>query len=119
MRTSPRKQIQLTTTGRRTGEARTVTLYAFEADEGSGTLVIVGSFGGASHDPAWVHNLRAQPRATVTLGRERRDVIAREVPSDEREPLWTLVCNAFPLYATYQRRTKRLIPLFVLGPSDA
>ena len=100
MRTSPRKQIRLTTTGRRTGEARAVTLYAFDADDGR-------------------HNLRADPKATVAIGRERRNVIAREVPNDERGPLWTLVCDAFPLYATYQRRTKRLIPLFVLGPSDA
>jgi len=119
MRTSPRKQIRLTTTGRRTGEARAVTLYAFDADDGRGALVIVGSLGGASRNPAWVHNLRADPKATVSIGRERRNVIAREVPNDERGPLWTLVCDAFPLYATYQRRTKRLIPLFVLGPSDA
>jgi F420H(2)-dependent quinone reductase len=105
-------QVRLTTTGRRTGEPRTVTLYAYENADGA--LVITGSLGGSPRHPAWVHNLRAEPRATVTVGREDRSVVAREVSGAERETLWTLVTDAFPLYATYQRRTTRLIPLFVL-----
>ena len=105
-------QIRLTTTGRKTGQARTVTLYAFDA--GDGALVIVGSRGGAVRHPAWAHNLRDEPKATVKVGQEERSVVAREASGAEREPLWTLVCEAFPLYATYQKRTKRLIPLFVL-----
>ena len=109
----PRRQIRLTTTGRRSGQPRTVTLYAF--DTGDGALVIVGSRGGAARHPAWVHNLRAEPRARVALGREERPVVAREVEGAERDPLWALVCEAFPLYATYQARTKRMIPLFVLA----
>ena len=40
--------------------------------------------------------------------------MAREAAGEERDRLWTLVTEAFPLYETYQRRTKRLIPLFVL-----
>ena len=110
--TSPRMQIRLTTTGRITGQARTVTLYAFDA--GDGALVIVGSRGGSARNPAWAHNLRDEPKATVKVGQEERSVVAREVSGAERERLWTLVCEAFPLYATYQKRTKRLIPLFVL-----
>jgi deazaflavin-dependent oxidoreductase (nitroreductase family) len=105
-------QVRLTTTGRQTGRPRTVTLYAFETPEGA--LVITGSRGGKAHDPAWAHNLRANPRATVRVGREDRAVVAREASGREREQLWALVTDAFPLYATYQRRTKRLIPLFVL-----
>lgn len=112
MTASPRMQIRLTTTGRRTGQPRTVTLYAFDA--GDDALVIVGSRGGAARHPAWVHNLRASPTATVKVGREEREVLAREVIGKERDRLWALVCEAFPLYATYQRRTKRLIPLFLL-----
>ncbi len=108
-------RIRLTTTGRRSGEPRSVTLYAFDA--GDEALVIVGSRGGAVRDPAWALNLRAEPSATVGLGREERAVRAREVePGDQRDRLWAFVCEAFPLYVTYQRRTKRLIPLFVLEP---
>jgi F420H(2)-dependent quinone reductase len=98
-------RINLTTIGRRSGEPRSVTLYAFEDGE---RYVVVGSRGGAARDPAWVLNLRAQPRASVRSGARVSKVLASEVTGPEREPLWRLVCDAF------QRRTKRLIPLFAL-----
>lgn len=104
-------QVRVTTTGRKTGQPREVTLYGFEDGD---RLVIVGSRGGAARDPTWVANLRANPRAAVRVGREVRQVEAREVAGEERERLWKLVTAAFPLYATYQRRTSRTIPLFVL-----
>ncbi len=103
--------VKLTTSGRRTGTPREVTLYAFEDDD---RLVIVGSLGGAATDPAWAGNLRAEPRAMVKLGREEREVRAHEVDGAERDRLWRLVTKAFPLYETYQRKTKRVIPLFSL-----
>jgi F420H(2)-dependent quinone reductase len=106
----------LTTTGRTSGLARTVTLYAFADDD---RLVIVGSRGGADHDPAWAFNLRAHPRATIRTGTVEREVQAREADGPERERLWQLVVDAFPLYRTYQRRTRRTIPLFVLEPLSA
>jgi len=108
-----KRQVRVTTTGRRSGDARAVTLYAFDDGE---RLVIVGSRGGASRDPAWAVNLRADPHARVKVGREERAVRATEVDGPERDRLWELVCADFPLYATYQRRTKRTIPLFVLEP---
>ena len=108
-----KRQVRVTTTGRRSGDARAVTLYAFEDGE---RLVIVGSRGGASRDPAWAVNLRHDPHAMVKAGREERAVQATEVDGPERDRLWELVCAEFPLYATYQRRTKRLIPLFLLEP---
>jgi deazaflavin-dependent oxidoreductase (nitroreductase family) len=105
-------QIVLTTTGARTGTARPVTLYAWEdGDE----LVIVGSQGGAPNHPGWVHNLRANPHATIAQGKRIHDVLAREVTDDlERARLWDMVVERFPLYATYQKRAERRIPLFVL-----
>jgi F420H(2)-dependent quinone reductase len=105
-------QVQLTTTGRHSGKPRTVTLYAFETPDGA--LVITGSWGGMARDPAWAHNLRADPTATIRVGRDERSVRAHEVSGTERETLWAVVTGAFPLYETYQRRTKRVIPLFVL-----
>jgi deazaflavin-dependent oxidoreductase (nitroreductase family) len=108
-------KVILATTGRKTGKPREATLYAFEDGE---SLVIVGSRGGASKDPAWAANLRTEPRATVRRGKTDQKVRAREVAgdADERERLWRLVSEAFPLYETYQRRTTRTIPLFVLEP---
>jgi len=106
----------LTTTGRKTGEARSVPLYAWEDGD---CLVIVGSWAGRSRHPAWVGNLRADPVATVRIGKEDRHVRAREVkvPSKERDRLWKLVTEAFRYYETYQRKTERVIPLFVLEPA--
>ena len=109
------KQITLVTTGRRTGEPRSATLYAFE--DGTG-LVVVGSLGGAPRDPDWAGNLREGPAASVREGREERPVRAHEVEGEERDRLWELVCEGFPVYRSYQRRTQRLIPLFVLEPVD-
>jgi deazaflavin-dependent oxidoreductase (nitroreductase family) len=108
--------VTLTTTGRLSGEPRTVPLYAWEdADR----LVVVGSQGGSPQDPHWARNLRADPRATIKTGRQVLDVRASEVAAAERDRLWSLVVEAFPLYATYQCKTERLIPLFVLETVDA
>lgn len=108
-------QVRLTTTGRRSGQLRTVVLYGFEDGE---RMVIVGSRGGAARDPAWVRNLRTDPRATLRRGKQDVAVRAHEVDGAERDRLWQLVTQAFPLYATYQRRTTRTIPLFLLEPVD-
>jgi len=106
-------EITLTTAGRRSGAPREVPLYGWEDGD---RLVIVGSRGGAARNPDWVHNLRAEPRATVKQGRVVRSFRAQEVDGSERDRLWKLVTEAFPMYASYQRKTKRLIPLFVLEP---
>jgi F420H(2)-dependent quinone reductase len=105
-------QVQITTTGARSGRRRTITLYAWEDGD---RLVLVGSSGGSVRHPAWVHNLRADPRAEVTRGTQTIEMAAREVTDPpERDRLWQLVTEAFPLYADYQRQTDRLIPLFIL-----
>ncbi len=105
-------KIILTTTGARSGKRRSATLYAWEDGD---ALVIVGSMGGAPHHPAWVHNLRGESRAKVKMGKDDFEVTAREIVDvDERMRLWHLVVDRFKLYATYQRKTDRLIPLFVL-----
>jgi deazaflavin-dependent oxidoreductase (nitroreductase family) len=106
--------VTLTTTGRKTGRPREVRLYAWPDGD---RLVIVGSRGGSARNPGWVHNLRAEPRATVRHGGQSEGVRAREVEGgEERDRLWQLVTTAFPLYKSYQRRTARTIPLFVLEP---
>ncbi len=108
-------RISLTTTGRKTGQQRTVPLFAFDdADR----LVIVGSRGGSAKDPAWAGNLRADRRATVARGDEEWTVRAYEAGGDERERLWRLVSAEFPLYESYRHRTTRTIPLFVLEPAQ-
>jgi F420H(2)-dependent quinone reductase len=77
-------------------------------------VVIVASKGGYPKHPAWFHNLRANPDATVQLGRERRSVRARVATPAERERLWPKVVAAYRDYDRYQQRTDRQIPLVVL-----
>lgn len=108
--------VTLTTTGRHSGKPRTVPLYAWDDAE---RLVVVGSFGGSATDPDWVRNLRTHPRATIRKRRAVLDVEASEVDGPERDRLWKLVVEAFPMYATYQRKIERIIPLFVLETVDA
>jgi deazaflavin-dependent oxidoreductase (nitroreductase family) len=109
------RQIQLTTIGRKSGQEHRVTIYAFpDGDD----LVAVGSYAGRPNDPDWAANLKANPRATVTTGRKSIEHRARVVDGAERERLWTMVVEAFPMYETYRHRTDRVIPLFVLEPAD-
>jgi deazaflavin-dependent oxidoreductase (nitroreductase family) len=105
--------ITLTLTGRRSGRTRQVRLYAFPDGE---DLIITGSWAGRSTDPRWALDLRAEPRASVRRGRTETPVCAREAQGTERERLWQLVCAGFPTYESYQRRTSRAFPIFVLEP---
>ncbi len=115
----PTIQVKLTTTGAKSGERRLVTLYAWKDGEDSDDLILVGSWGGAARHPAWVHNLRANPRATVKVALEVWEADAVEVTDRaERARLWELVVERFPNYATYQGRTTREIPLFILRPAS-
>ena len=101
----------LTTTGAKSGQPRLSPLAYFNVD---GKLIIIGSFAGAPKDPAWVHNLRANPGAHVEVGAEAYDVTARELPSDERAALFDKITAAAPGFADYQSKTSRVIPLFEL-----
>lgn len=99
----------LTTTGAKTGQPRAVPLSYLLID---GKMILVGSLAGADRDPAWVHNLRATSRAHIDLGTESYDVVARELPRSERDATYPIVTSMEPIYAGYQEKTTRAIPLF-------
>ena len=79
-----------------------------------GKMLLVGSYGGAPKDPVWVQNLRANPAAHVEVGTESYDVIARELPPDERDALFDKLVELAPVFGDYQAKTSRIIPLFEL-----
>jgi F420H(2)-dependent quinone reductase len=81
-------------------------------------LVLVASKGGNPHNPAWFHNLRANPDVTVQVGSERRPVRARVATPAERTRLWPKVVETYGGYAGYQKRTEREIPLVILEPRN-
>jgi deazaflavin-dependent oxidoreductase (nitroreductase family) len=100
--------------GRMTGAIRKTPLMRVK--EGN-NYILVGSQGGAPKDPAWVHNLRADPHIELRDETIVRSMLVREVNDmTERARLWTLAVVAYPPYAEYQARTKRQIPLFVAEP---
>jgi F420H(2)-dependent quinone reductase len=104
----------LTTTGRKSGAARTTPL-CFLAD--GENLVVVASNGGMDWFPDWWLNLLSDPRASVEVGRVRRAVVARAASPEERERLWAAITAIAPGYLGYQRRTSREIPLGILQPA--
>ena len=73
-----------------------------------GKMIIVGSYAGAPVNPAWVHNLRANPRASIELGTGGCDVTARELPSAERDALWERIVAMAPGFGDYQTKTSRV-----------
>lgn len=103
----------LTTTGAKSGQQRLSPLAYFRID---GKLVIIGSFAGADANPAWVHNLRANPSAHIEVGNESSDVVARELPRDERDELFPKITAVASGFAEYQAKTSRVIPVFELQP---
>jgi deazaflavin-dependent oxidoreductase (nitroreductase family) len=101
----------LHSTGAKSGKQHVNPVMYFRID---GELAIVGSYAGADVDPAWVHNLRAHPRAHVEIGTDAYDVEARELPTDERDRAFEHVVEAAPGFGDYQSKTDRVIPVFVL-----
>ena len=78
--------------------------------------MIVASKGGFPKNPAWFHNLMANPDTTVQIGSEHRAVHARVATPEEREHFWPLAIRVYPGYQDYNARTEREIPLVVLEP---
>lgn len=101
----------LRTTGRRTGKRRTSSLaYALDGQD----YVVVGSLGGADRAPGWLHNMRAEPRVEVQIGRDRFPAVATVVDrdDDDHQRLWRLVNEkSGGRYDRYQARTSRPIPV--------
>jgi deazaflavin-dependent oxidoreductase (nitroreductase family) len=101
----------LTHTGARSGtRRRTALLYAADGEN----IVLVASKAGAARNPAWFHNLRANPRCNVLAGKRSGDYAARVLEGAERHRAWVLANDLYAGYAAYQGRTERRIPVVVL-----
>ena len=107
--------IVLTSVGAKSGKLRKTALMRVEHE---GMYAVVGSKGGAPKHPVWYHNLKANPHVELQDGHTKRDYTAREVSGDEKAVWWDRAVATWPDYATYQTRTSRQIPVFVLEPLD-
>jgi deazaflavin-dependent oxidoreductase (nitroreductase family) len=104
----------LTTTGRKSGQRRTAPVVYLAAGNG---YVVIGSNAGHANAPAWSLNLKANPGATVEVGRKKIAVRARVADGEERADLWRQANEQYSGFDDYAERTDRDIALFVLEPA--
>jgi len=103
--------LALTTTGRKSGQPRTVQLaYHRDGDD----LLVVASAMGQEHHPAWRHNLEADPHASVLMRGDEFPVVATLLSDDETTAVWPAVKRTIPQMDTYEARTSRRIGVFRL-----
>ena len=108
--------IILTYAGAKSGKIRKTPLMRVEH---GGQYAVVASLGGAPKNPVWYNNLLANPHVELQDGAVKRDYLAREVSGAERDVWWDRAVAAWPDYSEYQKKTDRVIPVFVLTPADS
>jgi deazaflavin-dependent oxidoreductase (nitroreductase family) len=100
--------------GAKSGQERVTPLvYMPDGDR----YVIFASKAGAPNNPAWYHNLKANPETVVEVGTETRPVTVAEVMGEERDRLYTAQAEAMPQFSEYAQKTDRVIPVLVLTPA--
>lgn len=103
----------LTTTGRKSGQQRTVPLV-FLPD--GANIVLVASQGGLPNNPQWYYNIKANPAVHIEIGKQRTDYNARIAAADERAQLWPKLLELYADFAAYQSWTDREIPVVICEP---
>lgn len=106
--------VMLTTTGARSDAQRTVPVVGLPTDGG---LVVIASNLGQARNPAWHHNLRANPEASVVVDGAVRPVRAVEAHGERRARIWREGLKVYPGWSQYERRAAhREIVVYVLEP---
>ncbi|MFG2137475.1 nitroreductase/quinone reductase family protein [Streptomyces sp. NPDC048650] len=105
----------LTTTGAKSGTARTTPLGYVRHGE---ALLLVGSHLGAPRHPGWYHNLLAHPVVQVEVGTETFPALAVPAEGARREELFAHIVQVAPGYGDHQARTTRLLPVVVLERAE-
>jgi deazaflavin-dependent oxidoreductase (nitroreductase family) len=101
----------LTTTGRKSGRARTTPLiYQRHGD----AYLVIASKGGADEPPLWYLNLQADPKVTVQVRGDRFTARARTATPEEKPEMWRKMAATWPAFDDYQKKTSRDIPVVVL-----
>lgn len=105
----------LETRGAKSGEVRRNAVIYFHDGE---RVTIVASKLGLPSNPAWLHNLEADPDVVLGGVRMRAAIVGDE---DERHRLWALADRVFGPYAAYRReaaKAGRTIPIVQLTPAQ-
>lgn len=113
--TSPMGFLKLTTTGRKSGQQRTAELLYIR--DGA-AYVVTASNGGGQRHPGWYFNLTSNPRVTITVHGQRFGAVAEVAGPEKRAALWARLIAQASMYAGYERRMQREIPMVILSPLD-
>lgn len=99
-------------TGAKSGKPReTPLVYATDGDD----IILIASYGGSPNNPAWYHNLKANPECEVVAKNRTGSYVARELEGEERAAMWDVALGVYGGYGVYQGRTGgRVIPLLRL-----
>jgi deazaflavin-dependent oxidoreductase (nitroreductase family) len=103
----------LTTTGRKSGEARDSPLLFLQ--EGP-RIILVASQGGRATNPMWYLNLVANPSITFQTKKEKLQLTAREATDAERDEYWPKLDAMYPDFVNYRSYTERKIPIIICDP---
>ncbi|EAP99044.1 hypothetical protein JNB_02710 [Janibacter sp. HTCC2649] len=106
--------LSLTTTGRRSGTPRASHLIATPH---GGDLALIGTNFGQELTPAWVLNLEANPRATLTYRGISAAVVARAATPEEADEVFRAASTFYPGYGNYRSRIagRRRVRVFILA----
>ena len=104
----------LHSTGAKSGQERVHPMMY--QDLGDGRVAVFASYAGMDVNPAWYHNLVANPEASAEIGTETRAVRARVAGERERSPIWEKQKADYPGFAGYEKKTDRTIPVVILEP---
>ena len=108
----------LTTTGRRSGNPHTTPMMFHRED---GRMFVIASNVGASNDPEWCLNLRAQPAVTVEVGDEEGSppyaATASVLEGEVRAAVWARIAELYPFFVDHQTKAPREIPVVELTPA--
>lgn len=102
----------LTTTGRKSGQARTTPLAWFPY---GGDAVVIASANGSDSNPAWYLNLQANPEVTLQRGADSVAMTARTATPAEKAQIWAEVVARAKNFEGYQAKTSRDIPVVILS----
>ena len=104
--------VLLTTVGAKSGAQRTTPLVYLPDGE---RVVVFASMAGAPTNPAWYHNLVANPSVIVEVGDQRYGATATVLTGDERDRLYADQASRMPAFADYATKAAgRVIPVVAL-----
>lgn len=109
------QMLLLTTTGRKSGQKRTLPLMYVETDQG---YALIASFAGSDKHPAWYLNLDANPHVEIQVKSKKMAARAETVPPGNRyADIWQKAVESYSDYDLYKTRTDRDIPVVEIIPA--